>query len=654
MAGLMVYLATLRLMRALSAWVSPSRGPRCCFILWGGLPGSDGHLADAAHGLAVAADHGEGAHVVQDVLGGDGFAADAGFGEGDVLGDGGVEVVADHEHVEVFVEGVGGVGAGGVGAAGEDVGEAGDLDDVGGVAAAGAFGVEGVDGAALEGGDGVLDEAAFVEGVGVDHDLDVEAVGDAEGAADGGGGGAPVLVELEAGGTGAEHLFEGLGLGGVALAGEGEVDGEALGGLEHAGEVPWAGGAGGGGGAGCRACAAADEGGEAGGEGFLDLLGADEVDVGVDAAGGEDLAFAGDDFGAGADDDGNAGLDVGVAGLADGVDAAAEEGDVGFDDAPVVDDEGVGDDGVDGALGLAGLGLAHAVADDLAAAELHFLAVDGVVVFDFGPEVGVGEAGRGRLWWDRTCRRRRGGRSQLAADLAAEAVDDALAAKGDEGDVAFLAGFEAGGGAGGDVEALAAGGGAVEAEGGVGFGEVVVAADLDGAVAGVGDGDRGARLAFVEGDVAVEGDGLAGDHGGGSSDGLVDGDELGAVGKGGFDLDVGDHFGNSGHDLVSGDDVGAGFHEVGDGAAVAGAFNDEVGDEGDGFGVVELDAAVEAAAGDGGGHADQQFVLLAGGQVHPVLSRAIHGAACGPRARCSSPRSRLGGARHRLGRPGGR
>jgi hypothetical protein len=52
---------------------------------------------------------------VQDVFCGDGFRADAGFGEGDVFGDVFAEVVADHEHVEVFVEGVAGVGPGWVG-----------------------------------------------------------------------------------------------------------------------------------------------------------------------------------------------------------------------------------------------------------------------------------------------------------------------------------------------------------------------------------------------------------------------------------------------------------------------------------------------------------------------------------------------------------
>ena len=118
----------------------------------------------------------------------------------------------------------------------------------------------------------------------------------------------------------------------------------------------------------------------------------DEMDVGVDAAGGEDLALAGDDLRAGADDDGDVGLDVGVAGLADGGDAAVAQADVGLHDAPVVDDQRVGDDGVDRAFGLGGLRLAHAVADHLAAAELHFLAVGGEVAFNFDEQIGVGEA----------------------------------------------------------------------------------------------------------------------------------------------------------------------------------------------------------------------------------------------------------------------
>ncbi len=55
------------------------------------------------------------------------------------------------------------------------------------------------------------------------------------------------------------------------------------------------------------------------------------------------------------------------------------EADVGLVDAGVVDDQRVGDDGIDGAVGAGDLGLAHAVADHLAAAELHLLAVGGEV-----------------------------------------------------------------------------------------------------------------------------------------------------------------------------------------------------------------------------------------------------------------------------------
>ena len=45
----------------------------------------------------------------------------------------------------------------------------------------------------------------------------------------------------------------------------------------------------------------------------------------------------------------------------------------------MVEDERVGDHGIDGALGLAALRLAHPVADHLAAAKLYLLAVAGEV-----------------------------------------------------------------------------------------------------------------------------------------------------------------------------------------------------------------------------------------------------------------------------------
>ena len=93
--------------------------------------------------------------VVEHVLGGDGGRPDPALGEGQVFGQRRVQVVADHQHVEVLVDGVDGVRAGRVGRTGEDVGLARHRDDVGSVAAAGSFGVIGVDGPAGDGGQGV-------------------------------------------------------------------------------------------------------------------------------------------------------------------------------------------------------------------------------------------------------------------------------------------------------------------------------------------------------------------------------------------------------------------------------------------------------------------------------------------------------------------
>jgi hypothetical protein len=53
--------------------------------------------------------------------------------------------------------------------------------------------------------------------------------------------------------------------------------------------------------------------------------------MGVEAAGGQDLALAGDGLGPRADDDVDAGLRVGIAGLADGRDAPVLEAHVGLE-----------------------------------------------------------------------------------------------------------------------------------------------------------------------------------------------------------------------------------------------------------------------------------------------------------------------------------
>ena len=231
----------------------------------------------------------------------------------------------------------------------------------------------------------------LVERVGMDHHLHVVIVGHRQAAINRRRRRAPILVQLERAGAGLDHLFQSGGSRGVALAGEAEIHRQPVGGLDHAADVKRPRRAGGGEGAVRRPGAAAEHGGDAGHQRLFHLLRADVMDVGIEAAGGEDLALAREHLGAGADDDGDARLNVGIAGLADRRDAIAFQADVGFDDAPVVEDQRVGDDGVDRTLFVGDLALAHAVADHLAAAEFHLLTVAGEILLHLDDDIGVGE-----------------------------------------------------------------------------------------------------------------------------------------------------------------------------------------------------------------------------------------------------------------------
>ena len=259
------------------------------------------------------------------------------------------------------------------------------------MAAAGAFGVKGVDIAALEGGDRVLDEAGFVERVGVDRDRDVELLGDPEAGVDRRRRGAPIFVQLEPAGAALDHLDQRPRLGGVAFSEEAEIDRDSLRRLQYPREMPGPRRAGRRRGPGGRPGAAAEHRRDAAVKRLLGKLRADPMDMRVDTAGGDDAALAGDRLRPRPDHDVDARLDVGVAGLADAADAAVGDADIGLDDPPMVEDHGVGDDGVDRSLGAAPLALPHAVADDLAAAELDFLAIDRAVALDLDDELGVGQ-----------------------------------------------------------------------------------------------------------------------------------------------------------------------------------------------------------------------------------------------------------------------
>src|SRR5271169_1556051 len=203
-------------------------------------------------------------------------------------------------------------------------------------------------------------------------------------------------------------------------------------------------------GAGSRARAAPEHRRDAAVERLFDQLRAYEVDVRVDAAGGDDAALSGDRFGPWADHDVHAGLDVGVAGFADPADAAVADADIGFDDSPMIEDHGIGDDCVDRALRARRLPLPHAVADDLTATELHLLTVDRAVALDLDDELGIGQAQPIAGRWPEhggisgardLCRH--GGLCELAVDPAVEADHASLSSISDERHLAALPGLEA-------------------------------------------------------------------------------------------------------------------------------------------------------------------------------------------------------------------
>jgi hypothetical protein len=235
--------------------------------------------------------------------------------------------------------------------------------------------MEGVDRAPLEGGERRFDEARLVERVGVDRHLHVHLVGDRQAVVDRRRRRPPVLVQLEADGAGAHLLAQRFGQRDVALAEEAEVHRERVGRFEHALDVPGSRRAGGGVGAGGRPGATAEH------RRHPDIR-ASSICCGqmkwmwLSMPPAVTIIPSPAMISVPPPMDRHARLDVRIAGLADAGDAAALDGDVGLDDSPVVDDQRVGDHRV-GDFGSRLLALPHAVADDLAAAELDLLAVDG-------------------------------------------------------------------------------------------------------------------------------------------------------------------------------------------------------------------------------------------------------------------------------------
>ena len=216
---------------------------------------------------------------MKDVFGSDGLLTDAALGERDIFGNLRIQVMTDHQHVEMLGDRVHGQRSRGIGRRRQDVRKPRNFDDVGSVAAAGAFGVIGVDGPAADGGDGVVDKPGFIQRVGVDGDLNIELVGDLKASVDCSRGGSPILVQLQTAGSCLDLFSERIARGGISLPQKSEIHWPRFSGAEHLFEIPTAR---------CASCgirasrwagAAADHGRSAVRQSFVDLLRRNEVNM---------------------------------------------------------------------------------------------------------------------------------------------------------------------------------------------------------------------------------------------------------------------------------------------------------------------------------------------------------------------------------------
>jgi len=94
------------------------------------------------------------------------------------------------------------------------------------------------------------------------------------------------------------------------------------------------------------------------------------------------------------------------------------------------------------------------------------------------------------------------------------------------------------------------------------------------------------------------------------------GHQLRAVGEGALDLYLLEHLRHPLHHIVAAEDVKPRRHQLRDAPSVADALEDLGGDEREGLGVVQLEAARASPARDFGRGEDEQLFLLTRGEVH--------------------------------------
>ncbi len=138
-----------------------------------GLPGAGDHLTNTPHCLGIGRNHRERAKVMQNIFRSDGFAANTRFRKRDIFRNGWVEMVAHHQHVEMFIDGIHSVRACRISRRGQHIRQPTGSDNIWCVTATRTFGVIGVNGTITNRRQCVFDKATFIQGIGVNGNLGV-------------------------------------------------------------------------------------------------------------------------------------------------------------------------------------------------------------------------------------------------------------------------------------------------------------------------------------------------------------------------------------------------------------------------------------------------------------------------------------------------
>ncbi len=108
-----------------------------------------------------------------------------------------VQVMAYHQHVQMFIDGIYRVRAGGIGRCRQYIREGGCADNIRRMAPTGAFCVEGMYYAAVDGLECIFQEAGFIQRIRVDGNLHVQFIGYFQGSIYYGRRSAPVFMNFQ-------------------------------------------------------------------------------------------------------------------------------------------------------------------------------------------------------------------------------------------------------------------------------------------------------------------------------------------------------------------------------------------------------------------------------------------------------------------------